>query len=152
MIYGVDRFRNFEVSGFRGVHLSSLPISRNDDLFLDNQRSRSRLDRQLWSKHEFTFHESSWTHPLTISSYESAKGSSLSMHSFWWMVLTNSGFRVSRFPHSCEIRKGFKPRAHFPYLMVTRAHLPSRTDPKSPTLSVWSSFSLWTYTTLVVVS
>jgi hypothetical protein len=41
MIYGVDHFR---ISGFGGVHLSSLAISQNFDLFLDNQWSISRLD------------------------------------------------------------------------------------------------------------
>jgi hypothetical protein len=58
-----------------------------------------------------------------------------------WTVLTNSGFCVSRFPHSCATLKVFKPCACSPDLTVVRVLLSSRTDPTASTLLVWSSLS-----------
>jgi hypothetical protein len=51
-----------------------------------------------------------------------------------------------------QLQRVFKPCAHFPDLTVTRVLLPSRTDPKAPTLLVWSPLSLWPYTTPAAVS
>jgi hypothetical protein len=51
-----------------------------------------------------------------------------------------------------QLQRVFKPCAHSPDLMVTRVRLPFRTDPKAPTLLVWSPLSLWPYTTPAAVS
>ena len=72
-------FQDFGVLGFGAVHLSSLPISQNVDFFLDNQWSRSLLDRILWSNHEFMFHEFSRNHP--------------------WLIQVKSQQKVDRSPH-----------------------------------------------------
>jgi hypothetical protein len=65
------------------------------------------------------------------------------------------GFRefVYRDSHTpVQFKRDFNPCAHFPDPTITRAHLPSRTDPKAPALLVWSPLSLWPYITPVVVS
>jgi hypothetical protein len=84
---------------------------------------------------------------LKSTVYSSAKSDGqLPSYDLWcrssW-VFGFSGVHVSRFPHSCAIKKGFKPCAHSLDLMVTRVHLPSRTDPKVLTLLVWRPISPW---------
>jgi hypothetical protein len=89
--------------------------------------------------------------PFGFPGAETSTGSHVSLR---WMVLTNSGFRVPRFPHSYATPKGFKPCACSLDLTVVRVLLSSRTYSMALTLHALSSLSLslWPYTTPAAVS
>jgi hypothetical protein len=60
-------------------------------------------------------------------------------------------FMYCNFCVPVQLQRVFKPCTCFPSLTIMRVHLPTQTDPKAPTLLVWSPLSLWPDATPVVV-
>jgi hypothetical protein len=119
IIYNVDRFG---ILGFRFLEVFTSLTSHL--LTLRNLKG---------------FMTKSSENPLDLTVEPSSQIYHVDLHDF--LGFWDFAYRDSHTP--VHYKREFNPCSHFPELMVMRVHLPSQTDPKAPSLLVWSPLSLW---------